>query len=192
MQREREPSRRRDEPPARGAEPLPQHALLALQRTAGNRAVGAMLARDIKSAVEPADAKQDAAPSGPHVIVPGIGAIPVESYSMSVGKPVSPPSGSRGEEAPKKDKDKKDDELPGGDISFTSLQGAHSADLFRWSLQGPAKDIVIVAPRGATTMRITLKGALITSINVSKGQPPVESWSVNCTAMKFEIVDAAP
>jgi hypothetical protein len=190
MRHPREPSRRRDEPPTRGEEQPPQHALLGLQRTAGNRAVGAMLARDTSPAVEPADAKKDAAPSGPHVIVPGIGAIPIESYSMSVQRPVTPPSGNRGEEAPKKDK--QDDELPGGDITFTSRHGAHSSDLFRWSLQGPAKDLVIVAPRGTMTVRITLKSALITSLNISNDSPPTESWSVNCTAMKFEFLEAAP
>ena len=184
MRHPREPSRRRDEPPARGEEQPSQHALLALQRTAGNRAVGAMLARDATTA-EPADATKEAAPSGPHVIVPDIGAIPIESYQMSVGKPVSPPSEGRGEEKPKNDK--KDDELPGGDITITSLQGEHSPKLFRWSLDGRPKDLVIVVPRGTATMRITLKGALISSMHVSPGPPEMESWTVNCTAMKFEF-----
>lgn len=184
MRHEREPSRRRDEPAARGEEQLPHHALLALQQTAGNRAVGAMLARDTTAEAEPMDAKQEAAPSGPHVIVPGIGAIPVMSYSMSVNNREQAPSGSR-EEKPK-DKDK--DELPGGDVYFSSVQGEHSTNLFQWSLKGPAKDLVIVVPKGASTMRITLKGALISSFTISKDQPPVEGWSVNCTAMKFEFI----
>jgi hypothetical protein len=185
MRHEREPTRRRDEPPSRGEEQPPQHALIALQRTAGNRAVGAMLARDIPPAVEPADAKKDAAPAGPHVIVPGIGAIPIDSYSMSVGRPVSPPSDDRGEEKPKKDK--KDDEHPGGDITFTSQQGEHSTELHRWSLDGRPKDLVIVVPREGAAMRITLKAALITSFHISPGPPPMESWTVNCNAMKFEF-----
>jgi hypothetical protein len=139
MRHEREPSRRRDEPPTRDAEQLPEHALLALQRAAGNRAVGAMLARDVSPEVEPADAKKDAGPSGPHVIVPGIGAIALQSYQMSVNRREGPPTGSR-EEKPK-DGDK--DELPGG-------------------------------------------------VNIANGTPPIEGWSVNCTAMKFEFVEAAP
>ena len=187
MRHEREPTRRSDEPPARDAEPPPEHALLALQRTAGNRAVGEMLARDITSTAEPMDAKE-AAPSGPHVIVPGIGAIPIESYNLSVAPRVQSPSGRGGEEAPKKDKDKKDDELPGGDIFFSSKQGEHSTALYQWSLKGPAKDLVIVVAKGGSTMRITLKGALISSFNVSRDQPPMEGWSVNCTAMKFEVI----
>jgi len=191
MRHVREPSRRGEEPPARAAEQLPQHALLELQRTAGNRAVGAMLARDTTTA-EPADAKKQAVPSGPHVIVPGIGAIPVESFSLSVAKQ-GPGGGPDTEERPKKDKGKQDDELPGGDVSFTSKQGEHSSELFRWSHQGPAKDLVIVVPKGETVVRITLKNALITSFNLSSGgDADYESWTVNCTAMTFETVQHKP
>jgi hypothetical protein len=146
-----------------------------------------MLDRDPTPTAEPMDAKKEAAPSGPHVLVPGIGAIPIESFGLSTDRRTSPPSGRGNEEKPKKDKDKKDDELPGGDVMITSLQGEHSSELFRWSLQGPAKDIVIVVPKGTSTMRITLKGALISSFTTSEGQPPMESWNVNCTAMKFEF-----
>ena len=194
MRHEREPTRRRDAPPQRAAEQLPQHALLELQRTAGNRAVGAMLARDTTTA-QPADAKQEAAPSGAHVIVPDIGTIPIESFSLDLGKRQTPPTGGRDtDEAPKKDKDKKDNELPGGDVTITSLQGDHSSALFRWSLQGPAKDIVIVVPKGTTSVRITLKNALITNFQVSDagGSKPYESWTVNCEAMKFETVEQKP
>jgi hypothetical protein len=193
MRHEREPIRRRDEPPQRFVDQLPQHALLELQRTAANRAVGAMLARDATTA-EPADAKKEAAPAGPHVIVPDIGTIPVESFQLGLGKVETPP-GRDTDEAPKKDKDKKDKDLPGGDITFTSLQGEHSSALFRWSLDGHAKDLVIVVPKGTSTMRITLKGALITSFNVSGeggGGKPMDSWTVNCTAMRFEMVEQAP
>jgi hypothetical protein len=182
---ERERTRRRDEPPAREAEPPPEHALLALQRTAGNRAVGALLARDPTAEAVPADAKKDAVPSGPHVVVPGIGAIPVESYSMAV-QPRVPPAGRGREEAPKDDKKDKD-ELPGGEVFFSSVQGEHSTALYKWSLDGRPKDLVIVVPKGTSTMRITLKGALISSFNLGTGQPPMEGWAVTCTSMKFEI-----
>ena len=186
MRHERELSRSREEPPPRVAERLPEHALLELQRTAGNRAVGAMLARDITTA-EPADASKQAAPSGPHVLVPGIGVVPVESFSLTVGRQQPPPKDT--EEAPKKDKDKKDKDLPGGDVTFTSKVDVHSSDLYRWFLDGRQKDIVIVVPKGEATMRITLKGALISAFQHSGDN---ESWTVNCTAMSFETVEPKP
>jgi hypothetical protein len=189
MRRERERIERRDEDgsSARGAAALPEHALLQLQRTAGNRAVGAMLARDTTTA-EPADAKKEAAPSGPHVIVPGVGTIPIESFSLSLVKRRPPPGRDTSEEGPSDDKGKKDEDLPGGDVSFMSLQGKHSPELFRWSMAGEAKDLVVVVPKGTTTTRVTLKGCLVTvyTTDPGHGSSPVESWMVNCTAMRFD------
>src|SRR5215217_7314082 len=71
---------RSQEAPERGPEPIAAE-LLALQRSAGNRAVAAMLARDTKTPPKP---KEDKAapprPTGPQVTIEGIGVIPLESF----------------------------------------------------------------------------------------------------------------
>ena len=186
MRHEREEVSRRHGGPAPEAEQLPQHELLALQRTAGNRAVGAMLARDTKTA-EPADTKE-AAPTGNYVIFPGIGNIPVFSIQMPSSRN-QPPTGDVAGEREKPKDDKKDGDLPGGDVHFSGPQGKHSTALFKEQLTGQAKDLVVVI--GGGKVRITLKNALITAYSVSgdsgTGQPN-EAWTVNCTAMKFETV----
>ena len=123
-----------------------------------------------------------------HSTKPRIGAIPIESYNLADRSRIRSPAGrGEDEEAPKKDKDQKDDELPGGEIGFNSVQGEHSTALFRWNVDGKPKDIVIVHAQGASTLRITCKGALIATMSVSNDDVPREHWSVDCRAMKFEF-----
>jgi hypothetical protein len=72
-------ARRSREAPEREPEPIAAE-LRALQRSAGNRAVAAMLARDAKAPTKP---KEDKAappkPAGPCVTIDGIGVIALEA-----------------------------------------------------------------------------------------------------------------
>jgi type VI protein secretion system component Hcp len=161
------PPERRDEreEEARRAAPAPAAELLALQRSAGNRAVTQMLARDgTKAPPKPAPPTET---KGWVVKLPGVGDIPVESVQWSA----SP--GQKGETGPK-------------EIHFTSKQGEHSAALFRASLSGSAVDAEVVLTRGNTVVRIKLKDALVSQYSVSGGDPPMESWTLNATAITFQ------
>jgi hypothetical protein len=73
--------------------PGPAADLLALQRTAGNHAVGALLARQSQPTAPP---KKEATATGHRVVFPGIGTIPVDSMQMgaTMGRP-SPPAEER-------------------------------------------------------------------------------------------------
>jgi hypothetical protein len=158
---------RRDEREAKAPQSAPSPAadLLALQRSAGNRAVTQMLARDgTKAPPKPAAPSQAA---GMVVKLPGVGDIPVDSMSMGAMNP-----GSK-QEGPK-------------EIHFTSRQGEHSTALFRASLVGDAVDAEVVMARGSTVVHIKLKAALVSHYSVSGGDPPLESWTLNAAAITFE------
>jgi hypothetical protein len=168
--REQTRRRRPDEPEAgredaeRRAQPEPER-LLELQRSAGNRAVSALVARQ----PEKADAKQK--DTGMRVTLPKIGTIVVESVQF-------PPGGAHG------GRGGDDKEIAGREVVITSLQGPHSTDLLKAMLDGrPLPEVVIVMPGG---VRVTLRGAMISGYTVSQGgKEPLESWSLNFRAIEF-------
>src|SRR5215210_621487 len=174
----KDPARSEDE--RRPDVPGPAADVLALQRTAGNRAVGALLARQPKPAAPKEKPKEPAPVTGNRVVFPGIGTIPVESVQMGGGRNITNPSGTgSGRE--------------GGapaisEIVITSLQGEHSTALFRASLDGKGADVEVILESGKQKMVLKLKNALVSSYSVSGhgGDKPLESWTLNFTAIEFE------
>jgi Type VI secretion system effector, Hcp len=135
---------------------LPDRAepVLALQRTAGNRAVNALLARQAVETTTDADTHT-------RVVLPGIGSVPLLSFSWSVGY------AGRSHE-----------------MQFQSEEGDHSAKLMRASIDGTAMDVEVIAPRGGVTMHVFLKGALVSSYTLSSGDRPTESWTLNYASIE--------
>jgi Type VI secretion system effector, Hcp len=152
--------------PAEAGAPRPEQRVLALQRSAGNRAVSAMLARAPETAV-PADAKDTA---GPTATLSGIGTIPLLSVGLD---PAGGPPDREGEA-----------KLP-KDILLTSKLGKHSALLSKASADGTSMDVEIVMPRGGGALRIKLTGAVVSSYSAS-GE--TESWQLSFSSIKFEHV----
>lgn len=151
-------------------EPAPVADLLALQRTAGNRAVGSLLTRDTKTKDKP---KEAAPVTGNRVVFPGVGTIPAESIQFGSG-------GGRGPGQPQREV---------REITVTSIQGEHSDALFRASLEGRAADVdVIVQGPGGQALVIKLKGAIVANYSVSSGggDRPMESWTLDFNAIEFQ------
>jgi type VI protein secretion system component Hcp len=131
--------------------------VLALQRMAGNRAVRSLVAR------EPAPQAPEQTKS--HVVVSGLGTIELESFSW--GGSVNDDYGSGRK-----------------DVVLQTLTGKHSAKLTEAAAKGkPFKSVEIVwVGGGGTTVRITLKEALVSSYQVGgseSGNAPQEMWSLN-------------
>jgi hypothetical protein len=154
--------------PGERESPAP-HALLSLQRSAGNRAVSAMLARDPAPKAPPSTAF--------YVDMPSVGRIPIVSYQLSLTKR------RPGDE----DKDKKDEGDP-GEIRVMSEEGEHSVALARAAVDGRAEDVVLGSDRGGAGVKFHCKGALVSSYSVSPhgDDAPIETWTLNCTAIKAE------
>jgi type VI protein secretion system component Hcp len=158
--------------------PGPAADVLALQRTAGNRAVGDLLARQPKPTAPKEKPKAPApAASGNRVVFPGIGTIPIESIQLSGGR-TAPGTGSGSDrEAPPSST---------SDVVITSLQGDHSPALFRASLDGKGANVEIILEHGKETVVIELTNAIVSNYSVSgAGGTPVESWTLNFTGIKF-------
>jgi len=165
-------TRRSQEAPERGPEPIAAE-LLALQRSAGNRAVAAMLARDTKTPQKP---KEDKAappkPTGPHVTIEGIGVIPLESFQWGSHQGAGGHGGGQPQVT---------------EMHFSSKIGPHSNDLFRATLSGEAHDAEIVYPSKDGELRIKLKGAMVSSYSMSgEGKDAMESWTLNFTGVEFK------
>jgi hypothetical protein len=151
--------RRRDEA---GAVPAPvSHAarIIALQRTVGNHAVAAMLARE-------AAPKQEPAPG--IAVLDGIGTIPLESVSLGEAHK----GGSR--EKP----------VTSREVNVMSKQGEHSSALQRASLDGkPFEAEILIGDK----VRLKLHKALISSFSMSGhgGEGPMDSWVLNAESIEF-------
>lgn len=178
---------RRIDSVVRRAAPVPgatsaADAVLALQRSAGNRAVTRLLARDAtKTGPKP---KEEKAPvTGPRVVFPGIGEIPIESFQWGTLRSVPPPS--------------RDDDIGKSqptEIIITSKIGEHSPALMRASLQGEAREVEIIWPQGegGAVLRLELKAALVSNYSLSSGgDTPTETWSLNFESVEFEQEGAA-
>ncbi len=159
--------------------PGPAADLLALQRTAGNRAVGALLARQPKPTAPKEKPKAPApAATGNRVVFPGVGTIPIESIQMGGGRtPPGPGSGGDREAPPSV-----------SEIVVTSLQGDHSPALFRASIDGKGVDVEIILEHGKEAVVIELTNAIVSNYSVSGSGgegTPRESWTLNFTGIKF-------
>ena len=158
----------------------PADRVLALQSTAGNRAVTAMLAREPDAPVQ-ADAKsgpkdkKPATPSGPHIVLGELGAIALESWSISAQRSPGVGRGTgRG----------RDEHPTPVEIQLMTKQGAHSSRLAEAAIRGGAFDGEIVLGGG---QKIIVKGALVTNYTVTDagGKEPLESWTINVQSMEF-------
>jgi len=153
--------------------PEPLEQLFALQRSAGNRAVSAMLARAPDTAA-PTDDKGAKTTSGPRATLPGIGTIALMSINLDVGGGAGGGGGGGSESV--------------REITITSRQGPHSTKLHKAALDGNAMDVVISLPRGEKTVRLSLKGAIVSSYRPSNSEgEAIESWTLDFSAIKHEI-----
>ena len=165
-------TRRPQETPEREPEPIAAN-LLALQRSAGNRAVAAMLARDAKAPPKPKDDKAaPPKPTGPYVTIEGIGVIPLESFQWGAHRGPGGHGGGQPQVT---------------EMQLSSKVGPHSTDLFRATLSGEAHDAEIVYPTKDGELRIKLKGAMVSSYSMSgEGKDAIESWTLNFTGIEFK------
>jgi hypothetical protein len=181
----REPAHEVEREPAPAAAPRQAAAdrVLALQSTAGNRAVAAMLAREPDAPVQadtkgPPKDKAPEAPSGPHITLGELGTIAIDSASVSTTGPPGGSGGSgrgRGDDRPK-------------EIVITSRVGKHSALLQKALTDGKPMDGEIVI----SGVRIIVKGAMITSYQASdpsgeKDKPLMETWTINPTSIEYVL-----
>jgi type VI protein secretion system component Hcp len=159
--------------------------VLALQHQIGNRAVGAMLARDPKPKTPAkAPAKEPELKDGIWATVPGVGLIELQSAQLGMHRTTTSPVGrgnSREAEAPAVT-----------EIVVTSKLGDHSNDLFRAAMWGEGKKVEIRFVKGGKAyMTITLHQAMITSYNVSGSGgdvdgAPLESWALNAVKIEYK------
>jgi hypothetical protein len=152
-------ARMRDEAGAVTA-PVSQAArMLALQRTVGNHAVAAMLAREAAPKQEPAHAL---------AIIEGLGTIPLESVSLGSEQK----GGSR--EKPTTSRE----------VSAMSKQGEHSSALQRASAEGQSFEVELLI---GDKLRVKLHKAMISSFTTSGegGHGPTDSWTLNAESIEF-------
>ena len=170
----------------------PAQHVLALQRQAGNRAVGALLSRAPKPKTPPKvpAPKPPELKDGIYAVVPGIGTIQLQSAQLGTTGQVNTPSGrgsSREVGAPSL-----------ADIAVTSEQGDHSTQLFRAALEGSLGTVEIRFVKGGKAyMTIKLHNASITSFSISgtgglAGSKPLESWVLNGDKIEYETQQPAP
>lgn len=158
--------RERGEPPRRPA----AERVLALQRSAGNRAVSDLLARS----PDAKEAEKSAGAAGLRATLPGIGTIPLLSVSFgaSSGRGGSG-SGSGSPPAVR-------------EVGLSSKAGEHSAKLLKASFDGRPMDVEIVLPGQEGAVRIKLKGAIVSQYSTGSGgeERGTEVWTLSVQAIE--------
>jgi hypothetical protein len=152
-------------------------AVLALQRSAGNHAASSLLAR-APDAAKPKekDKPKDAAPAGTRATLEDIGTIPLLSVQFRGSQPTGR---GRGEE---------DEKRTSGEIVLSSRVGAHSQQLLKASLAGKPMTVEVVIAGGESTLRLELKGAIISSYStVSGGGEEIETWTLDFQSMEQSV-----
>jgi Type VI secretion system effector, Hcp len=153
------------------APPAPAHPLLELQRGAGNRAVSSLLARapDTKEK----EKAKEAAPTGTRATLPDVGTVPLLSVQFG---------GSGG---PGRGRQKDDEKDTSGEIVLTSKAGKHSPLLLKASLAGQPMTVEVVIEGSGGTLRLELKGAMISSYSTGSGSgEEIETWTLNFKSME--------
>ena len=143
--------------------------MLALQQSAGNQAVGALLAR----APDGEPGKTERPEGTAQVTLGGIGTIQVQSVQLpaSTGGAGSG-SGGRRREKP-----------AGGQLTFTSRVGPHSSALVRASAEGKGMNGRVDFPGG---LHLELSNALVSSYQVSKADDgDTETWTIEVESIEF-------
>jgi len=167
---------RRDDAPPRRRRRAPADDVLALQQAAGNRAVSALLARQPHT--KPAPAKpvpKEAEQHASHVLMPGIGRLPVVSFSWS-GETHSVGPGKA--------------DLR--DIHITSSVGPHSVILQNAVAEGRHFKQAELVHHGSSDagVRIKMTDVLIASYQLAGGMTEVqyEQWSLNFASVEHEQI----
>jgi hypothetical protein len=134
--------------------------MLALQRSAGNQAVSALVARS------PAGDKKDSKKAtGLRATLSDIGTIQLFSAQL-------PASGlGRGDRQP-----------PLRELHLSSLVGEHTPALVKAAMDGKPMEVEVIFP----AMHLKLAGAVVSSYSNSGGGEPesIENWALNFQAMK--------
>jgi hypothetical protein len=150
----------RDKPVITAAPVSTAARMLALQRTAGNRAVAAMLAREAAPKQEPAPAV---------AFIGGLGSVPLVSLALGTqhkGGDREHPSTSR-------------------DIPVMAKQGEFSSALALASQRGDVFEVELFV---GDKVRIKLHKAMIASFSTADGHGgdgPMDSWTFNAESMEF-------
>jgi hypothetical protein len=168
LEEEREQAQEQEPRAKNGAGPAaPADRALELQKTAGNRAVGAALARWGLPWIPQSAAPQW--PKEPQVIADGM-VLPLSSFSWSDSQPGTGASPGKSR--------------PDGEVIVTTAMGDHSSDLAQRTAQGrPFKTVVIVMPhKNGTGVTITLTDVFVTGYQIS-GQE--ESWTLQYKTRAF-------
>jgi Type VI secretion system effector, Hcp len=148
----------------------PRNGVLALQQAAGNRAVGAILARQPGT-------KEEQEQRTSHVLLPNIGRLELVSFQWGLHK------GREGGEGHAYD-----------DINVTTAFGKHSTALLLAATNGTTfKELQIVhyGSSGAG-IRLTLTDAVIVSYQLGSGDSDkrVENWTLTFGTVKHEYIKA--
>jgi hypothetical protein len=159
----------KERPREREREATPADRVLDLQKTAGNRAVGATLSRWGLPWFPQTAAPQW--PKEPQVIVDGV-VIPLQSWSWSEGSGGTG-AGSTGAEQTRLN-----------DVHVMTKMGDHSSDLALKIAQGQhIKTVLIVMPgKDGKGYTVTLTDALITGYSISGD---MEQWSLSFAKKEF-------
>ena len=142
--------------------------MLALQQSAGNQAVGALLART--PAGDPGKTER---PEGTaQVTLGGIGTIQVQSVELPASA-VGTGSSSRR---------RRDEKPAGGQLTFTSKIGPHSTGLVRASAEGRKSNGRVDYPG----LRLELSNAVVSSYQASKIEGrETETWTLEVESIEF-------
>jgi len=146
--------------------------VLALQQAAGNRAVGAILAR--QPGTKEAAKEQERRTS--HVLVPDIGRIELLSFQWGMHK-----GRDRGE-GPSFD-----------ELSLTTTSGKHSTALMQAAAKGTTFKEVELVHYGSSGagIRLKLTDVMLVSYHVgggSESDKPVETWTIAFGTVKQEYI----
>lgn len=162
--------RKRSSSDGQTARPAAADAVLDLQRGAGNQAVSSLLARA-------PDTKKEKAAAGTRATLPDIGTIALESVQFG---------GSRGPGRGRREED--DEKDTSGEIVLSSRAGKHSQLLLKASLDGKPMTVEVVIEGRGGSVRLELKGALISSYSTgSGGGEEIETWTLNFQSMEQNV-----
>lgn len=146
--------------------------LLALQESAGNQAVGALLARVPAEGPDATRQPEGAA----KVTLGGIGTIPVEAVQLPASRGVGGAGPGRG--------GRQRDKAPGGELIVTSKVGPHSSALLRASTDGTRMDGRVEF--NGRELRLELANAVVAAYNVSTADGgKTESWTLDVESIEF-------
>jgi Type VI secretion system effector, Hcp len=150
----------------------PQNGVLNLQQAAGNRAVGAILAR--QPGTKEAEKEQEQRTS--HVLIPDLGKIELVSFQWGEQR-------GRG----------RDEEPMLSELSLTTAVGKHSNALMKAAVKGTTfKELEIVHYHASGAgVRLKLTDVMLVSYQVAGGSQsdkPLETWTITFGTVKQEYI----